>query len=71
MTWGSQPCTSAEIDEALLTEEEQQLSGRKLPPLGRPSDDLRRRMTPLKPIAERDEPEAETYQSLRARLRSM
>lgn len=61
----------AEIDEALLTKEEQQLLGRKRPPLGRPSDELRRRASTLKPIAERDETEAKAYQSLRARLRSM
>ena len=59
---------SAEIDEALLTKEEQVLLGRKLPALGRPSDELRRRAPLLKPIAERDESEAD---NLRARLRSM
>ena len=61
----------AEIDEALLTKEEQLLSGTKLPPLGRPSEELRRRVSPLKPIAERDEYEPGSFQSLRARLRSM
>lgn len=62
-----------EIDAALLTKEERLLSGRGLPPLGRPSNppDIRRRMSPLKPIAERDETEVELPQSLRARLRSM
>ena len=44
------------------------LLGTKLPALGRPTDELRRRTYSLKPIPERDESEAE---SVRARLRSM
>ena len=62
----------AEIDEALLTEEEQLPTFRQLLPLGRTGEEIRRRVSSLKPISEREEENGgEELQSLRARLRSM
>lgn len=46
-------------------------AGKKLPPLGRIGEDLRRRVSSLKPIDERKETAPEDVQDLRARLRSM
>ena len=62
----------AEIDEALLTKEEQlPEKRRKLPQLGRTGEEIRRRVSSLQPIAEKDESSYAEAQSLRSRLRSM
>ena len=45
----------AETDDALLTQKEQLLSCKSLPPLSISREDLRQRFSALKPIAEKDE----------------
>lgn len=56
----------------MLTKEEQlPEKRRKLPQLGRTGEEIRRRVSSLQPIAEKDESSYGEAQSLRSRLRSM